>query len=317
MHRCVIAIVGPTAVGKTKLVFSLAQRWPIEVISMDSAQVYQGMDIGTDKPTESEKKRLTHHLIDIIKPTESFSVAQFLTRTKNILPEIWSRQSIPVLVGGTFLYLKALREGIHNLPESSPEIRAWLEEEAQKKGWPALYEKLKKIDPDWAEKISPHDTQRIQRALEVYELSQKTMTSLLKKETQNTPLKNTPLFLLGLTLENRTPIRQKIAERFHSMLSKGLLDELRQLKKSYDLHEHLSSMRCIGYRQAWQYLNQKISYSDFVQTSITATHQLAKRQLTWIKKTECNLLLRPYEEEHIEDKAHRALDHYLSAIKPQ
>jgi tRNA dimethylallyltransferase len=278
-----IFLMGPTASGKTGAAVELFQRLPVELISVDSALVYRGMDIGTAKPDAATLKLAPHHLIDIIDPTEAYSAAQFRTDALRLMGEITARGKVPVLVGGTMLYFKALQGGLNDLPEADTEVRARLDEEALQLGWPGMHARLTQVDPDTASRLKTTDAQRIQRALEVYELSGKTMTQIFAEEKTQSSL---PYRLLKLALvpSDRSVLHQRIAIRFKQMLKDGLLDEVKELRGKYpDLHIGLPSMRCVGYRQAWQYLDGEFGMDDLREKGIAATRQLAKRQLTWLR----------------------------------
>ncbi|MCU6496599.1 tRNA (adenosine(37)-N6)-dimethylallyltransferase MiaA [Rugamonas sp. A1-17] len=280
-----VAIMGPTASGKTASALAIAQRIPSEIISVDSALVYRGMDIGTAKPTREERAAAPHHLIDIIDPLDSYSVAQFRNDTLRMVDEIVARGKLPLLVGGTMLYFKGLADGLDDLPGADPALRAELEDEAARVGWPAMHAKLALLDPDTAARLAPADAQRIQRALEICTLSGKPMSELLalKEKTE------LPFELLSFALEpsDRAVLHERIARRFDIMLEEGpdgnLITEVEVLRRRGDLHPGLPSMRCVGYRQAWEYLDGTIDYKTMRETGIIATRQLAKRQLTWLR----------------------------------
>ncbi|MES2161759.1 MAG: tRNA (adenosine(37)-N6)-dimethylallyltransferase MiaA [Pseudomonadota bacterium] len=280
-----VAIMGPTASGKTASALAIAQRIPSEIISVDSALVYRGMDIGTAKPTREERAAAPHHLIDIIDPLDSYSVAQFRNDTLRLVDEIVARGKLPLLVGGTMLYFKGLADGLDDLPGADPALRAELEEEAARIGWPAMHAKLALLDPETAARLAPADAQRIQRALEICALSGKPMSELLalKEKTE------LPFDLLSFALEpsDRAVLHERIARRFDIMLEEGpdgnLITEVEVLRRRGDLHPGLPSMRCVGYRQAWEYLDGTIDYKTMRETGIIATRQLAKRQLTWLR----------------------------------
>lgn len=280
-----VAIMGPTASGKTASALAIAQRIPSEIISVDSALVYRGMDIGTAKPTREERAAAPHHLIDIIDPLDSYSVAQFRNDTLRLVDEIVARGKLPLLVGGTMLYFKGLADGLDDLPGADPVLRAELEEEAARVGWPAMHAKLALLDPETAARLAPADAQRIQRALEICALSGKPMSELLalKEKTE------LPFELLSFALEpsDRAVLHGRIARRFDIMLEEGpdgnLITEVEVLRRRGDLHPGLPSMRCVGYRQAWEYLDGSIDYKTMRETGIIATRQLAKRQLTWLR----------------------------------
>lgn len=281
----VVAILGPTASGKTAAALHLAQSMPVEIISLDSALVYRDMDIGTAKPSREERAQVPHHLIDIIDPAESYSVAQFRSACLQLVQEIQARGKLPLIVGGTMLYYKGLLNGLDELPEADPALRAQLDDEMASLGVAALHARLAQVDPVTAARLPPNDSQRIQRALEIYALTGKPMSQLLAQRTP--PV--LPFQVLPLSLEpsDRSQLHQRIAQRFDLMLQDGpdgnLLDELEVLRRRPDLHPGLPSMRCVGYRQAWDYLDGRIDMATLRETGIAATRQLAKRQLTWLR----------------------------------
>jgi tRNA dimethylallyltransferase len=280
-----VAIMGPTASGKTASALAIAERIPSEIISVDSALVYRGMDIGTAKPTREELAAVPHHLIDIIDPLDSYSVAQFRKDTLRLVEEISARGKLPLLVGGTMLYFKGLADGLDDLPGADPAVRAALDEEAARLGWPAMHARLAAVDPETAARLAPADSQRIQRALEIYTLSGKPMSELLAQR-EKTEL---PFELLSFALEpsDRAVLHDRIKRRFDIMLQDSpqgnLLTEVEALRKRGDLHLGLPSIRCVGYRQAWEYLDGSIDYATMREAGIIATRQLAKRQLTWLR----------------------------------
>ncbi|MHA4867821.1 tRNA (adenosine(37)-N6)-dimethylallyltransferase MiaA [Duganella sp. PWIR1] len=280
-----VAIMGPTASGKTASALAIAERIPAEIISVDSALVYRGMDIGTAKPTREELAAAPHHLIDILDPLDSYSVAQFRKDTLRLVEEISARGKLPLLVGGTMLYFKGLADGLDDLPGADPEVRVALDEEAARLGWPAMHARLAAIDPETAARLAPADSQRIQRALEIYTLSGKPMSELLSLR-EKTEL---PFDLLSFALEpsDRAVLHKRIARRFDIMLEEtpqgNLITEVEALRRRGDLHLGLPSIRCVGYRQAWEYLDGTIDYATMRETGIIATRQLAKRQLTWLR----------------------------------
>lgn len=277
-----IAIMGPTASGKTAAALEIARHIPSEIISVDSALVYRGMDIGTAKPTAEERAAVPHHLIDILDPLESYSAMQFRQDALRLVTEIGQRGRLPLLVGGTMLYFKALRDGLDDLPEADPDVRARLDEEAALIGMPAMHAKLARIDPETAARLKPNDSQRIQRALEIFELTGKPMSQLLAKAPK-TPL---PFDILPISLEpsDRSVLHARIAARFAAMLKDGgLIREVQALRTRGDLHLGLPSMRCVGYRQAWEYLDGGYDLETMREKGIAATRQLAKRQITWLR----------------------------------
>lgn len=277
----IVCLAGPTAAGKSASTLALAQRWPIEVINVDSATIYRGMDIGTAKPTKAEQAQVPQHLLDIRDPAESYSAAEFCADTLLLIAQIRARGRIPLLCGGTMMYYKALREGLNDLPGADPALRAALEHEASMKGWPALHAQLAEVDPVTAARLAPNDSQRIQRALEIYRLSGQPMSLLL----QQTRPQNASHQYLTISLEpsDRLVLHARIAQRYQQMLKQGLIDEVRQLFERGDLHPRLPSIRCVGYRQLWDYLEGNVSKAQAVEQAIAATRQLAKRQLTWLR----------------------------------
>ena len=275
-------ILGPTASGKTALTLALAQQQPIEIISVDSALVYRGMDIGTAKPSRAEQAICPHHLIDIIEPTEAYSAAQFAADAQRLIHEIHARGRLPVLVGGTMLYVKALLEPLTELPESDAQIRAQIDAQAADLGWPAMHAQLAQIDPITAARIEPNDAQRINRALEIFHISGKPMAQWLAEDTTTHELSFKPI-LTALIPEPRAILHERINQRFVTMLNEGFLDEMRTLRARGDLHLGLPSMRCVGYRQAWEHLDGAYGYDELIEKGQAATRQLAKRQMTWIR----------------------------------
>jgi tRNA dimethylallyltransferase len=276
----IICIMGPTASGKSKLAMQLAHEINGEIVSVDSALIYRGMDIGTAKPTAKELKEIPHYLIDIRDPKESYSAAEFCTDARTAIKEILAKNKKPILVGGTMLYFKALQFGLDEMPSADKNIREKISQEAKKLGWPAMHEKLKAIDPKAAEKINPNDSQRIQRALEVYELTSQPISAL---QTKNKISHEFNFINFAIKIKTRYELHQKIAERFKQMLEDGLVEEVRKLLNRVDLNPNLPSMRAVGYRQVWQYLAGEYDYETMIEKAIAATRQLAKRQLTWLK----------------------------------
>lgn len=283
-HPPAILLMGPTASGKTAVAVQLATTLPCEIISVDSAMVYKDMDIGTAKPDAETLKRAPHHLINVIEPHESYSAARFRDDALTLMREITERGNIPLLVGGTMLYFKALVEGLNDLPEADSTIRLIIETMADEDGWPAVHEKLRKVDPETAARLEPNDSQRVQRALEIYYITGKSMTDLLKKPKYvyfpYTPIR------IALLPADRAVLHERIAQRFDAMLAAGLVDELRQLREDYSLEPDTPAMRCVGYRQAWDHITGKISLEELREQGIAATRQLAKRQLTWLRSAE-------------------------------
>ena len=282
-HPPAIFLMGPTASGKTGVAVELVQRLPVELISVDSALVFRDMDIGTAKPDVATLARAPHHLIDIIAPTEAYSAAAFRHDALRLMADITARGNIPLLVGGTMLYFKALREGLSPLPQADAALRAELDTEIAQHGIEHLHARLAEVDPETAARLHATDTQRIQRAMEIYRLSGQPMSLLIQQQEQN-PL---PYDILPIALlpSDRAVLHQRIAARFADMLKQGLVDELRGLRKKYTLHPNMTSMRCVGYRQAWQFIDGEITEPQLLETGIAATRQLAKRQLTWLRST--------------------------------
>lgn len=276
-----IAIMGPTASGKSQLAMALAERLPVEVVSVDSAQVYRGMDIGTAKPSPAERRQVVHHLIDVIDPTEAYSAARFRADALALIADIASRGRIPLLAGGTMLYFKALRDGLSALPAADASLRAEIEAEAARDGWAALHAELARRDPQSAARIKPTDPQRIQRALEVCRLTGRPMSELTRGAAAGEASRDT--LWIGLEPSDRGELHRRIAQRFEAMLAAGLVEELAALRERYALSPDLPAMRCVGYRQAWDYLDGRISRGDLHERGIFATRQLAKRQLTWLR----------------------------------
>jgi tRNA dimethylallyltransferase len=278
--RTAYALLGPTASGKSTLALELAARLPLEIVSVDSAQVYIGMDIGTAKPSAAQRAQVRHHLVDLIDPTERYSAGRFRADCVGAIMEILARGKIPLLVGGTMLYYKALAQGIDALPQADPGLRASIDARAAREGWPALHAELARVDPATAARLSPNDGQRIQRALEVRELAGRPMSALFASAKPELPFH---LKAYALMPEDRAELHRRIAERFARMLADGLVEEVTDLRKRYPLHSSLPSMRCVGYRQAWGYLEGEYGRDELRDKGIAATRQLAKRQLTWLR----------------------------------
>ncbi len=275
-----IFLMGPTASGKTSLAIQLFETLPSSIISVDSALIYRDMNIGTAKPDAITLKHAPHRLIDIRNPDESYSAAQFREDALREMHEISQRGKIPLLVGGTMLYYKALREGLSSLPEADPILRQQLDIEASEKGWPALHEKLARLDPVTAARLKPADSQRIQRALEVCLITGKPMSSLQQAEKPKLPYN---VITISLEPSDRSILHKRIEQRFDQMLENGIVDEVKQLKANFSLTVDMPSMRCVGYRQAWQHIEGEIDANDLREKGIAATRQLAKRQLTWLR----------------------------------
>jgi tRNA dimethylallyltransferase len=274
------ALLGPTASGKSGIALALAAEFPVEIVSVDSAQVYRGMDVGTAKPSAAERSRVPHHLIDVAEPTERYSAGRFRADAIAAVEEIVARGRIPLLVGGTMLYYRALAVGLDELPAADPAIRAAIEAEARRRGWPALHAELARADPQAAARIAPRDAQRIQRALEVIRATGAPLSRLQRGAGPRLPFE-----LRGFALipADRAELHRRIAARFDAMLAAGLVEELRELRRRYALDPSLPSMRAVGYRQAWRYLEGEISAEELREQAIAATRQLAKRQLTWLR----------------------------------
>lgn len=278
-----IFLMGPTASGKTGVAVELLQILPIELISVDSALVYRDMNIGTAKPDADTLKIAPHHLIDIINPTERYSAATFRNDALRLMADITARGKIPLLVGGTMLYFRALQNGLSDLPVADPAVRAELDIMIADHGIAKLHEQLANVDAETAARLAPNDTQRIQRAMEVYLLTGTPMSELLKKKPDSTlPYRVTNIALVP---SDRAVLHQRIATRFAQMMQQGLVEEVRGLREKYELHHDLPAMRCVGYRQAWQFLDGEINQAQLVETGLAATRQLAKRQLTWLRST--------------------------------
>jgi tRNA dimethylallyltransferase len=278
--RTAYALLGPTASGKSRRALELAARHAVEIVSVDSAQVYIGMDIGTAKPSLAERDRVRHHLVDLIEPTQSYSAGRFRADCVRAIVEILDRGRIPLLVGGTMLYFKALAQGIDALPVADPGLRASIDARAARHGWPALHAELARVDPATAARLSPHDAQRIQRALEVWELTGRPLSEQQRGATASLPF---ALKAYALIPEDRAELHRRIAERFDRMLAAGLVEEVADLRRRHALHGGLPSMRCVGYRQAWSYLDGAYGRDELRDKGIAATRQLAKRQLTWLR----------------------------------
>lgn len=281
-----IFLMGPTASGKTDLAISLRQVLPVEVISVDSALIYRGMDIGTAKPSKAEQALAPHRLIDILDPSESYSVMNFREDVLREMAEITSQGKIPLLVGGTMLYYKSLLDGLSPLPSADPVIRADIESRAAQFGWAALHQELLKIDPVAGARINPNDSQRINRALEVFYISGKTMTELTEQQGEAIPYDITQF---AIAPQDRAVLHQRIEQRFHKMIDLGFEKEVLTLFERGDLYADLPSIRCVGYRQMWEYLEGKVSLDEAIFKGICATRQLAKRQITWLRGWESEL----------------------------
>ncbi len=279
MRRTVLALLGPTASGKSALAVKAAESLPVEIVSMDSALVYRGMDIGTAKPGAALRARVPHHLIDLIDPDQGYSAGRWRQDAVRIVGEILERRRIPLLVGGTMLYYRALTSGLDELPPADPAVRAQIEAEAARRGWPALHEELRTADPASAARIAPADAQRIQRALEVWRITGKPLSALHGQAARDLPFD-----VKGLALVPERPVlHERIQARFAAMLRMGLVEEVKSLKDKYRLSAAMPSMRAVGYRQVWEYLEGRFDQAALVEKGVAATRQLAKRQLTWLR----------------------------------
>ncbi len=317
----ILCIVGPTGAGKTHLAMSLAEYsksigLTIEIISMDSALVYRGLDIGSAKPTKAEQAAVPHHLIDILEPTEVYSAARFAKDAKQLCVEIINRGHIPVIVGGTMLYWRAWAYGLSSLPPANPEIRERLDEEGKRIGWPTMHAKLAVIDPETAMRLEPNDSQRVQRALEVYEITGKTMSALLAESPSEDGREGSDIpdwiNLVSLEPSDRKRLHQNLEKRFDEMLGAGFLDEVKRLRRNPDLHADLPAIRSVGYRQAWEFLNGEIDAEQMRYKALAATRQLGKRQLTWLRAISGRNTFDPFNP--VEMKA--ALDYCKNSLKP-
>ena len=315
-----LCIVGPTGAGKTYLAMLLAEHaqsigLTIELISMDSALVYRGLDIGSAKPTKAEQASVTHHLIDILEPTEVYSAARFANDAKRLCEEIRSRGNIPIVVGGTMLYWRAWAHGLSSLPPANPEIRARLDEEGKAIGWPAMHEKLSSIDPETAARLKPNDSQRVQRALEVFEITGKPMSALLADSPSEDGREGSsiPAWIDLVSLEpiDRTRLHANLEKRFDEMLAAGFLEEVKTLRTNPNLHADLPAIRSVGYRQAWEFLDKQIDSDQMRYKALAATRQLGKRQLTWLRAIAGRKTFDPFKPEELK----AALDYCKSTLK--
>jgi len=282
--KTVLCIMGPTASGKSHLAEELINFIPIEIINVDSALIYRHMNIGTAKPDQQTRQKIKHHLIDICDPSESYSAAKFVADAVTAIMQVHSQHKIPVLVGGTMMYYKALLHGLSDLPSSTPTVRQQITEEINQIGLAAAHDKLKQIDPLAAQRIHPNDPQRLQRALEVFYLTGKTLTELQGK--RHGSLDDYTVVSVAIAPTSREKLHQRIEQRFHQMVEQGFIDEVKALYQREDLNENLPAIRAVGYRQAWQYLSGEISYEEMIDKAIIATRQLAKRQMTWLRSWE-------------------------------
>jgi len=292
-----IALVGPTASGKTAIAIAIAEKIPVEIVSVDSALVYRGMDIGTAKPSAQERAQVVHHLIDIREPTQTYNAADFASDAQQLITNIQSRGKLPLLVGGTMLYLKALQDGIDDLPKTDATTREAIEARAKEIGWPAMHEELRKVDPVTAARLAPKDAQRISRALEVWRISGKSLSTWFEEcankrsNTQRESASGTGIDIISLEPNDRAWLHARIEQRFAAMLTAGFLEEMQTLRARGDLTQDLPSMRCVGYRQAWEQMDamqllgthSQEMLAKLQETAVAATRQLAKRQLTWLR----------------------------------
>ena len=318
-EKAVISIVGPTASGKSAMAMQVARQAKklgktIEIISMDSALVYKGMDIGTAKPSVSEMAEVAHHGINIAEPEAPYSAAKFAKDAKQWVKEIQDRNNIPLIVGGTMLYWRALAHGLSEMPAASPEIRAQIEEQAKELGWTAIHDQLAKVDPASATRLEKNDAQRVQRALEIYLQSGKPMSEWLNEQPKDTGRGNgdIPLNLRLISIEpsDRSVLHERIAKRFDIMVEQGFLEEMKVLHKNPLLHPDLPSMRAVGYRQGWDFLDGKINFEEFKSQAIAATRQLAKRQLTWLRGISDREVFDPLNEADLHRCEQVCLAHY-------
>lgn len=282
--RSVILLMGPTGSGKSDLAITLAQQFPVEIVSVDSAMVYRGMDIGTAKPPLRTRREFIHHLIDIREPTQSYSAGDFTREAGALIRDIWARHRTPLLVGGTMLYFHALTQGIAELPEADQEMRAAIDREAAERGWGALHEELKSVDPGAGKRIHANDPQRIQRALEVFRLTGRTITSL--QAARMSAFADAQCIEIALAPLERADLHTKIQKRFKAMLDGGLLEEVRGLFSRGDLTAEHPSMRAVGYRQLWAHFAGETTLNEAIDQAVAATRQLAKRQFTWLRRRE-------------------------------
>ena len=283
MQHPIVCLAGPTAAGKSASTLALARHWPVEIVNVDSATIYRGMDIGTAKPSPDEQAQVPQHLLDIRDPSESYSAAEFCADATALIEQILARGHMPVLCGGTMMYYKALREGLNDLPGADPVLRAELEADAERLGWPGMHARLAEVDPVTAARLAPNDSQRIQRALEIWHLSGQPMSALLQQGRPGSTQGGHQYITVSLEPSDRLALHQRIAQRYQLMLEQGLVDEVQGLYNRGDLHPGLPSIRCVGYRPLWDYLDGKVDRHQAVEQAIAATRQLAKRQLTWLR----------------------------------
>lgn len=304
-----LLLLGPTASGKSAFSLRLAQAFDVEIISIDSALVYRGMDIGSAKPTAAELAAAPHHLIDIREISEPYSAADFVADASRLVPEIHDRGRFPIIVGGTMLYAKALREGISDMPTTPPEVRERILREGEAAGWPAMHARLAEVDPEAAARLAPNDKQRIGRALEVYEMTGRPLSSFHSGRTAAPPF---PLLTVGLMPADRAKLHQRIEARFDDMLFQGFLDEAKRLMARSDFDPESPAMRAVGYRQAIDYLSGRKTFDEFRLSGIAATRQLAKRQMTWLRSMKDAVLIDPFEP-----GAYEALEALTASLAPK
>ena len=283
--------MGPTATGKTDLALALVRQFPFEIVSVDSALVYRGMDIGTAKPSRKILAAVPHHLIDICDPADAYSAGRFRTDALRVMADISARGRIPLLVGGTMLYFRVLQRGLSSLPPADAQVRGRIEARAEREGWAILHAELARVDPQSAQRIHPHDPQRIQRALEVYELTGRALTEHFPQPEQDLPYR---VVKIALIPGDRAEIHRRVAQRFGSMMQSGFIDEVKILRARGDLHIELPSMRAVGYRQAWEFLDGHADQPHMLERAVIATRQLAKRQLTWLRAERDARVFDPY-----------------------
>ncbi len=300
--------MGPTASGKTDIALQLARRLPLEIVSVDSALVYRGMDIGTAKPPPEVLAEVPHHLIDLVDPAETYSAGRFRSDALHAMAQITARGRIPLLVGGTMLYFRVLRRGLAPMPPGDAQMRARIDAEARRRGWPALHEQLAMLDPETAARIHPNDAQRIQRALEVVRLTGRPVSRWQRSTTPELPYRLLEIVLLPA---DRARLHTRIRERFLDMLEAGFLDEVRRLRARPELHPDLPSMRSVGYRQAWCYLEGRCPEQSWVEQAIAATRQLAKRQLTWLRAESGAQVVDPFQGGRTHTQILRLIDGHL------
>lgn len=305
----VLVLTGPTGVGKSDWAIRLAEQAPVEIVSVDSALVYKGLDIGAAKPSRAVRERIPHHLVDICEPTESYSAGRFVTDAISCIAKIHARRRVPLLVGGTMLYIRALVHGLAPLPQASAELRTQLDERAAREGWPALHAELSRLDPQAAARIAPNDSQRIQRALEVCYTTGRPISELQRATVS--PLAGLPLKYWALAPRERRVLHERLSDRFRAMMAAGFLEEVKVLHQRGDLTARHPAMRCVGYRQLWAHLDGEYGLEEAEQRGIFATRQLAKRQLTWLRSEKAPRWLDPQSDE---SSWNRDVRHVLSDL---